>query len=447
MKLNITIAGGGSTYTPGILIGMIKKRTTFPIKKLVLYDNDKERVTEMGKFSQILFRDFYPEAEVIYTTDKKIAFEDVDYVFCQIRTGKLKMREGDEKIPIKYGVIGQETCGPGGFSYGMRSIKDMIDLVKDIRAYSKDAWILNYTNPAAIVAVALERMFPNDRRILNICDQPISLLLAYARLLGDINYKDMKPHYFGLNHFGWFTKIIDMRSNEDITLKIKEKIKEEGFLPADREKRDPSWFPTYAAVKNMLDLDDTYLPNTYLQYYLLRDRAFSHLDGNKTRANEVMEGREKRVYDECARVIKNNSAKDTPILEDLNKQDAHGDLIMDIADSIYKDKNGFYVVIVSNKNKIIENLDEEVMVEVLCLLGKDGPKPYYVGKIGTYHKGLIEQQYAYEKLTVDAYFEGSYKKALQALTLNRTVVDMELAKKILDDLIIHNEGYWPKLRR
>ena len=98
MKLNITIAGGGSTYTPGILIGMIKKRTTFPIKKLVLYDNDKKRVTQMGRFAQILLRDFYSEVEVIYTTDKKIAFEDVDYVFCQIRTGKLQMREGDEKF-------------------------------------------------------------------------------------------------------------------------------------------------------------------------------------------------------------------------------------------------------------------------------------------------------------------------------------------------------------
>lgn len=447
MKLNITIAGGGSTYTPGILIGMIKKKTSFPIKRLVLYDNDEERVMQMGKFSQILLRDFYPEMEVIYTTNKEVAFRDVDYVFCQIRTGRLKMREGDEKIPLKYGVIGQETCGPGGFSYGMRSIKDMIDLVNDIRTYSKDAWILNYTNPAAIVALALQREFPNDKRILNICDQPISLLLAYARLLGDINHKDMKPHYFGLNHFGWFTQIIDTRNNEDITQKIKDKIQQEGFYPADKEKRDPSWFPTYAAVKNMLDLDDTFLPNTYLQYYLLRDRTLSHLNIEKTRANEVMEGREKRVYDECERVIKNNSAKDTPALQDLDKQDAHGDMIMDIADSIYANKNEFYVVIVSNEHKIIENLDPEVMVEVLCQLGADGPKPYYVGRIPTYHKGLIEQQYAYEKLTVDAYFEQSYKKALQALTINRTVVDMELAKKILDDLIEHNKGYWPELRR
>lgn len=153
------------------------------------------------------------------------------------------------------------------------------------------------------------------------------------------------------------------------------------------------------------------------------------------------------MYDECERVIKNNSAKDTPALQDLDKQDAHGDMIMDIADSIYANKNEFYVVIVSNEHKIIENLDPEVMVEVLCQLGADGPKPYYVGRIPTYHKGLIEQQYAYEKLTVDAYFEQSYKKALQALTINRTVVDMELAKKILDDLIEHNKGYWPELRR
>ncbi|HPX71726.1 MAG TPA: maltose-6'-phosphate glucosidase [Acholeplasmataceae bacterium] len=445
--LNVTIAGGGSTYTPGILVGFIKKKLSFPVKKLVLYDNNLERVMKMGKFAQILLRDYYPEVEVIYTNQPKEAFTGVDYVFCQIRTGGLKMREGDEKIPIKHGVIGQETCGPGGFSYGMRSINDMIKLVKEIRKYAKDAWILNYTNPAAIVAVALQRAFPNDQRILNICDQPISLLMAYARLLGNINYKDMKPHYFGLNHFGWFTKIIDKRNNEDITQKIKDTIQLKGFKPADAEKRDPSWLVTYSTVKDMLDLDDTYLPNTYLQYYLFRDRSFSHLDPNYTRANEVMNGREKRVYEECNRVIKNNSAHDTPALKDLDKQDAHGDMIIEIAEAIYQNNNRHYVVIVANKDKIIENLDEDVMVEVLCKLGKNGPKPYRVGKIGTYHKGLIEQQAAYEKLTVDAYFEKSYKKALQALTLNRTITDMELAKKILDELIIHNEGYWPILRR
>lgn len=444
-KVNVCIAGGGSTYTPGILVGMIKKKAIFPIEKLVLYDNDETRLTSMGKYAKILMRDFYPEVECIYTTNPKVAFKDIDFVFCQIRTGGMKMREFDEKIPLAHGVIGQETCGPGGFAYGIRSIRDMINLVKDVRKHSREAWILNYTNPAAIVAYALKKEFPDDPKILNICDQPISLLMAYSRLLGDVDHRDMKPYYFGLNHFGWFTKIINEKTGDDLLETIKQKILNEGFAPADKEQRDPSWLVTYNAVQRMLELDDTYLPNTYLQYYLLPMQTVSHLNPDFTRANEVMNGRERRVYQECERVVTNDSAIDTTaILKDFNRKDAHGDMIMEIAESIYLDQGKYYIVMVKNDN-IIENLEKDAMVEVLCRLTKDGPIPYPVGRIDTYYKGLIEQQYAYEKLTVEAYFEGSYKKALQALTLNRTVIDMNLAKTILDELIEKNKGYWPEL--
>jgi len=447
-SVNICIAGGGSTYTPGILLGIIKKIKTFPVKKLVLFDNNKERLEKMGKYAQILFNDYLKEVEVIYTTEPKVAYTDIDFVFCQIRTGGLKMREKDEKIPLSHGVIGQETCGPGGFAYGIRSIRDMIQHVKDVRTYSKDAWILNYTNPAAIVAIALDMAFPDDKRILNICDGPISLLMSYARILGDgITYRDMRAEYFGLNHFGWFTKITDLRNNEDITQKIKDLILKDGFYPANKEERDPSWLVTYASVQRMLELDDTYLPNTYLQYYLLPRASLSHLDPNRTRANEVMDGRERRVYEACDKAISDGTTKTfLDVQKEFNKKDAHGEMIVSIAESIFNDENRFYVVIVKNDN-IITNIDQEAMVEVLCTLGKDGYKPYkQVGKIDTYYKGLIENQYAYEKLTVEAYFEGSYKKALQALTLNRTVVDQELANDILKDLIVANIGYWPELK-
>lgn len=446
-SVNICIAGGGSTYTPGILLGIIKKHQSFPVKKLVLFDNNAPRLEKMGKYAQILFNDYLKDVEVIYTTDTSVAYKDIDFVFCQIRTGGLKMREKDEKIPLSHQVIGQETCGPGGFAYGIRSIKDMIQHVKDVRTYSKDAWILNYTNPAAIVAIALDQAFPDDKRILNICDGPISLLMAYARILGDgINYRDMKAEYFGLNHFGWFTKITDTRTNIDITQKIKDLILKDGFYPANKEERDPSWLVTYQSVTRMLELDDTYLPNTYLQYYLLPHASLSHLDPNRTRANEVMDGRERRVYETCDKTILEGTTKGfLDIQKEFSKKDAHGEMIVSIAESIFNDENRYYVVIVKNHN-IISNIDNDAMVEVLCTLGKDGAKPFKVGKISTYYKGLIENQYAYEKLTVEAYFEGSYKKALQALTLNRTVVDQELAKEVLDDLIIANKGYWPELK-
>ena len=132
--------------------------------------------------------------------------------------------------------------------------------------------------------------------------------------------------------------------------------------------------------------------------------------------------------------------------KDLNRKDANGEMIVEIAESIYLYQERYYIVMTRN-NQIIDNLESDAMVEVLCKLGKNGPIPFKVGKIDTYYKGLIEQQYAYEKLTVEAYFEKSYKKALQALTINRTVVDMDLAEKILNELMINNHKYWPTLRK
>src|SRR5699024_9045128 len=175
-RKNLVIAGGGSTYTLGIIMSLIEEKETLPLKTLTLYDTDAKRQERIAQATAVILREKYPELESFkYTTDKKEAFEDIDIAFLQIRTGGLAMREKDEQIPLKHGILGQETCGPGGMAYGMRSIPDMIELVEDIRKYAKDAWILNYTNPAAIVAEALKRVFPEDDRLLNICDMPIAI--------------------------------------------------------------------------------------------------------------------------------------------------------------------------------------------------------------------------------------------------------------------------------
>ena len=435
---NIVIVGGGSTWTPGILKALTKHKEKLPLKKVTLYDIDKERQGTIGEFGIVLFKEEYPEVEFSYTTDKKNAYTDVDFVFCQMRTGGYPMREKDEHIPLSLGVIGQETCGPGGFAYGIRSIKDMVEMVKDVREYSPEAWILNYTNPAAIVAYALKKVFPDDKKIINICDQPVNLLRSYGRLLGR-SYENWEPVYFGLNHFGWFKNIYDENGN-DIVPEIKKITSEKGFLPADAEQRDQSWLDTYAMVEDMLKDFPDYLPNTYLQYYLYPEYKLKKLDPDYTRANEVMDGREKRVFAECRRIADNGTAKDSSVVHN----DAHGDMIIEVAESIAHNRHRYFIVMVEN-NGLIENLPDDAMVEVTATLGINGPRPYGVGKIETFYKGLIENQYAYEILTVEACLEGSYTKALQALTLNRTVVDAKKARKVLDALIEANKGYWPEL--
>ena len=267
---NVCIVGGGSTYTLGFLKSFVRLREEFPLKKLVLFDTDKERQEKIGKYGEILFKERFPQLEFAYTTDKREAYEGMDFIFMQMRAGGLKMRAEDEHIPFRMGMIGQETCGAGGMAYGLRSCVDMIEAVHDIRTYAPDAWILNYTNPAAIVAEALRREFPDDRRILNICDQPENVVRSCSRLLG-CDWKDLDPEYFGLNHFGWFTHMYDVHTGEDLLPEIRKRIAEHGFLPQDAEQRDQSWLDTYGMVQTMMHDFPDYLPNTYDQYYLYPD--------------------------------------------------------------------------------------------------------------------------------------------------------------------------------
>lgn len=438
-KSKIVLVGGGSTWTPGILKAMTTHLKQFPLEKITLYDIDEERQKVIGEFAKILFKEEAPDVKVSYTTDEKEAYTDVDFVFCQMRTGGFEMRDKDEKIPLQHGVIGQETCGPGGFAYGLRSIRDMEKMVKSVRRFSPDAWILNYTNPAAIVALALDKIFPKEDKVLNICDQPVNLLRSFAILI-DFDANDFEPVYFGLNHYGWFTHLYD-QTGKDRMPEIKEVILNGGFRPVDAEQRDQSWLDTYAMVEDMLRDFPEYLPNTYLQYYLYPEYKLSKMDPNRTRTDEVREGRETKVFNECRRIVENGTAKDSSVVHN----DAHGDMMVEVAASIAHNLRKTYVVMVRN-NGIVSNLPDDSMVEVAASLGANGPHPYAVGKIDTFYKGLIESQHAYEKLTVEAYMEESYTKALQALTMNRTVVDAKKARKLLDALIEANKEYWPELK-
>ena len=438
-KYKVVIVGGGSTWTPGLLKSLCEKKNEFPMEELRMYDINAERQAVIGEFAKVLFAEEYPDLKFLYTTDKAQAYKEADFVFCQIRSGGFDMRMLDEQIPLAHGVVGQETCGAGGFAYGLRSIPDMIQIVRDARTYANDPWILNYTNPAAIVAVALERVFPGDKKIVNMCDQPVNLLQSFAKVLG-IRRQDIVPEYVGLNHFGWFTNLTD-RDGNDLLAPLREKILSEGFLPADAAERDASWLHTYAMVQTIMRDFPDYVPNTYLQYYLYPEQVVAQLDPDHTRTEEVRNGREKRVFTQCRQAARQGSTKGLTIA----KSEVHADMIVEVASSIAFDKGELFIMITRN-NGTVSNFHEDAMVETAAHVGANGVTAVPFGKIDVFMKGLMEGQYAYEHLTVDSYFEGSYKKALQALTLNRTLVDAQKAKAVLDDLIDANQDYWPELK-
>ena len=440
-KFSVVIAGGGSTYTPEIILMLLDNLDKLPLRCIKLYDNDEDRQNKLAKACEIIVKEKDPEIEFIATTDPETAYTDVDFCLAHIRVGQLPMREKDEKISLKHGVVGQETCGPGGIAYGMRSIAGVLENIDYMEKYSPKCWMLNYSNPASIVAEATRRLRPNSR-VINICDMPIGLENSYAQILGFKSRKEMDIRYFGLNHFGWYTSIKDKEGNELLPKLIEHQLKY-GNCPANEDEgkyTDNSWRETARKVKDLVKLNPTMTTNSYLQYYLYPDDMVAHSDPNYTRANQVMDGREKRVFGECARIAEVGTAKDTTLEIGI-----HASFIVDLATALAFNTHERMLLIVEN-NGAIENFPDDAMVEIPCIVGKDGYEPLSVGKIPTFQKGLMEQQVAVEKLVVDAWMEHSYLKLWQALTLSKTVPSANVAKALLDDLIEANKDYWPELK-
>ena len=439
-EFSIVIAGGGSTFTPGIVLMLLEEAQRFPLRKLVLYDNDQERQGILGEALEILLKEEAPDLEFFYTTDPKKAFTDVDFVFAHIRVGQYAMREMDEKIPLKHGVVGQETCGPGGVAYGMRSIKDMLELVDYMEEYSPEAWMLNYSNPAAIVAEAMRVLRP-DSKVLNICDMPVGTLRRMSQIVGTTPDK-LEVSYFGLNHFGWWTSVKDKATGHEYLDEIKEYVSKNGYLTkeeVDTQHTDPSWQETHKKAKDLLAIEPRFLPNTYLKYYFYPQDEVELADAEYTRANEVMDGREKEVFGAAREIIEKGTGKDNNF-----SIDSHASFIVDLARAIAFNTGERMLLIVEN-NGAIANFDDDAMVEVPCIVGSDGPEPLAQGKIPQFNRALMMQQVTVEKMVVEAWIEKSYQKMWQALSLSKTVPNARVAKELLDDLIEANADFWPDL--
>ncbi|GLC82177.1 family 4 glycosyl hydrolase [Lacrimispora brassicae] len=431
----ITISGAGSARVPALVGTLVNYKERFPLSKIIFYDIDRERMGLMEDYNRLVLKCRYPECQVVFTTDEDEAYRDIDFIFCQMRVGKTEMRSLDEKIPLRHGLVGQETCGPGGFAYGMRSLGAMKQMVEKVRSYSEDTWILNYTNPAAIVALGLDRLFPRDKRILNLCDQPFSLMKSYSKIL-EVPQESLRARYFGLNHFGWFTELKDTEG-KDYFDALRSYLKNHDFKPFNAEQRSKSWLDTYVRVNKYMKLMDEYIPTTYMQYYMFPDEIVAESDPAYTRADESRDSREMEVFELCAGAVGKDNMDGLKMLTNS----VFGNLMVEVAESIVYDLNNEFIVMVKNRG-IIDNFEPEAIVEVAGTIGKDGAKGYPFGTVKPYYKGLMEGQYAYELLTVEAFMEEDYTKALMALTLNRTVVDPSKAKAVLDDLMAANKDYW-----
>lgn len=380
---------------------LLENMDIFSIRSIKFYDNDVARQETVAKACEIYLKENEPEVEFDFTTDPETAFTNIDFVLAHIRVGK----------------------------YAMRSIGGVIEILDFMEQYSPNAWMLNYSNPATIVAEETRRLRP-DSKILNICDMPIDLEEKMAHMCGLKSRKEMQVGYYGLNHFGWWHKIYDKDGN-DLMPQIKEHVAVNGFADAlsdSNQHVDPSWRETFTKVKYIYAVDPITIPNTYIKYYLYPDYVVEHSNPEHTRANEVIEGREKHVFGICNEIIEKGSCKGVEGFE----PDAHATYIVDLACALAENTNERFLLIVESEGAI-ENFDKTAMVEIPCIVGRNGYEKINQGPIPQFPKGLMEQQISVEKLTVEAWIEGNYNKLWQTITLSKTVPSARVAKLILDD--------------
>lgn len=434
-KTTVTIIGSGSAYTPGIVNSLLARRESLSLGKIVLTDNDERRLHITGDFLKLLVAETAPEIEVLLTADRREAFQGMDYLLAQIRTGLLEQRALDEKIPMKYGVIGQETCGPGGFAFAMREIPAMIEIARDVVRYAPEAWIINYSNPTAIVGEAIHRAVPEAKNIC-ICDVPPWLQSDLARFSGG-NVRDFSWRYYGLNHLGWFTHMYD-KQGHDLLPGIIQHLAEGGSLGG--KATDEHWEAVSKRQgKAVRDFSDA-LPVSYLQYYYYPDEMFAAEDPDYTRAQFCLDHREKETYAMCLAGVEKGTALGNNLADEI-----HGDFIVDLVNAIENNTHEEFIINAPNDG-IIPNFTQDALVECLATVDAGGYHPLSVGTIPVFQKGLMEVMKAYELLTVEACMEGSYEKALKALTLNPIVPSANVARKILADYMEANKAYWPELK-
>ncbi len=438
--LNITILGGGSAYTPGLIEALMRLKERVPVDRLVLMDVDKRKLDIVGALVQAMVSRKSPGTTVALTTDRRESLAGADFVLCQIRVGGLAARRLDERIPMKYGVIGQETTGPGGFAMALRTIPVMVDVARDMEELCPDAWLINYTNPTGMVEGGIKAR--SNIRVLSICDIPAAILYLVAHVQ-KLPVNSLRLDYVGLNHLGWVRRIF--HGGTDILPRLLSMAK---FLNAIPQQLIPSSIIGVSQkdvneILKVLRLAKVLgvLPSPYLQYYYLTDEILKEQSRlSKTRAEEVMEI-EEELLSHYAAVSKGREV-------DLWKQrggDWHADMMVSVLSAIANDTQEEFVVNVPNGNSV-RGMDPGAIIEIPCKLGSQGATPLPLEQPEPWMLGLMQVVSQYERLTIEAALEGSQRKALLALITHPLVPSITTAERILNDYLKAHKEFLPQFK-
>jgi len=425
--IKVAVIGGGSSYTPELVEGLLKSYEEMPIAELWLVDIEegKHKLEIVGNLAKRMVKKSGLPIEVHLTLDRREAIKDADFVSTQIRVGLLEARKLDEHIPISHGVIGQETTGPGGMFKALRTVPVILDICRDIEELAPNAWMLNFTNPAGMITEAVTKY--SRVRSVGLCNSPINFKKFLAEAY-QVDESKVLPEFVGINHLHWVTSAL-VNGKE----RMPELLAGKGEYSAKNVPTlgwDPEFLQSLGAV-----------PTYYLKYYYMMNEMFDEmkesLEKNGTRADVVS-----RVEKELFELYANEELEEKPKQLEQRGGAFYSEAAVHLMRSLYTGRNDIQTLNVAN-NGIFDFLPDNASIEVNCVVTSEGPIPLVPQNIPEHVKGLLHAVKTYESLAIDAAVSGDRGLALQALAHHPLVPSVSVAKVLLDEMLEAHRRYLP----
>lgn len=422
MSLKVAIIGAGSTYTPELIEGIISRNATLPIGEIALMDIDSRKLNIVGALCERMVNHSKLGCRILITEDYDTALENADFVFVQIRVGRLPARVLDEKIPLKYNLIGQETTGIGGFFKALRTIPVLLDIGERMKRLCPNAWMINFTNPSGICAQAL--LDHTNVKMMGLCNAPLGIMSEPVK---KFTSDPVEVDYVGLNHLSFLTSI-----RHDGIDYMQEAIKgNDEYL----EKLDWQMGFPKEIIRTVGGV-----PSYYLNYFINPRKSLQKLhDAKESRGEECI-----RIEEELLELFSDANLYVKPEQLSLRGGAMYSEAACSLAESIYTDNKKMHVVNAYN-NGAMYYMNNKDVVETKAIIGADGAKMLPAVEAGSeYIKGLVQAVKAYEHLTVKAALSGNKDDAIAALMVNPLIGDYEAAKECFEEMLEAHREYLPQ---
>jgi 6-phospho-beta-glucosidase len=409
MGTKITVVGGGSTYTPELVDGFVRRSDRLPIDELVLLDTDADRLEIVGGLAQRMLDRQDWTGRLRLTGDRDAALDGADFVLFQLRVGGQAARLIDETLPLEFGVIGQETTGAGGFAKALRTVPVVLELAElAARRAAPNAWLVDFTNPVGIVTQAL---LDDGHRAIGLCNVAINLQRWMATEF-EVEPERVALEHVGLNHLSWerAVRVDGVDRLPELLERDSKKLAEDFRWPADL-------FRTIGAI-----------PSYYLRYYYLTRTVLEEQRAGHTRAADVMD-----IEARLLELYKDQSLAEKPALLDSRGGAFYSEAAAQLIASLHDGAGDVQVVDVRNDGAI-PDLPDSAVVEIPARIDRDGAHPLPLAPLAPEQRGLVQVVKAYEELTVAAAKSGDRDVAVRALTVN-PLVGGDVARPLLEAML------------